>query len=282
MLNLRSALFSEITNSKQYYNNTDTFLLEKETYISSYKDTLTKLTSSSKIKNSINSIDKAKRIAMSYSINSSKKFEHKNLISKISKLREGYGVCSDHSEVFLALSHIYGLTSREVHNTEHTFNEFYAEELKKWIWIDSQFALMAFQNGNPLNLMEMKILYDKEIIPEFYFFGNSNFTASNGKPQTIKYYDNKNDFETIMMTKGNNVFEVDSYSNILASLPKGIKQIFLLLSNKQPDYLIYYSYGNDRINELIKLKNYFYGYIIVWLIGNLSIVILKLNKRNLI
>ena len=278
MLNFRTAIFSELTNYEDQFYNHEDFISEKPNNISLYLETLIQLTPNVNTNRHNTSIDKAKQITMSYSINGSKRIEHANIASKIKNLRRGYGVCSDHSEIFLALSHVYGLKSREVHNTEHTFNEFYSKELEKWVWIDTQFGLLAKQDNKYLNLLDMKKLYDKNIIPYFQFFGDSNFSAYNRKPETIKFYNSKEDFRTIMLTKGNNVFEVENYSNNLSLLPKSLKQFFLLLSNIQPSYQIFYSYENDRINELKKITNYFYGFVFIWLFSNILIIFREKKK----
>ena len=168
---------------------------------------------------------------------------------------DGMGCCSDHSEVFIALSHVLGLNSREVSHTGHTFNEIYDPDVNKWLWIDTQYALMAKDDeGNYLSLLEMmKRMREGQQI-RYDFFGNSSHLFSRSLPNEHIHYDSKDDFEYIMLTLGDNVFSQDHFNGKLKFLPKSIRQIISLVLGMQPKHIIYAPEMNEKLNRLHSIK----------------------------
>jgi hypothetical protein len=76
------------------------------------------------------------------------------------------GRCSDYSEFFIAQSTFLDFKSREIKNKLHTTNEVYLPKLKKWIWIDSQFDLIATDSmGNVMNAYEIAHSTKIKLIP---------------------------------------------------------------------------------------------------------------------
>lgn len=206
----------------------------------------------------------------------------KNLMENFFWVKNGGGCCSDHSQVFLAILLSNGFVAREVHNLKHTFNEVYDRKNKKWIWIDSQFKLVAFNtSGVLLNMYEIFTYYqsNKKII--FSFFGDKN-DALYGKDvnKTISNSSDgsnwsKNDFSVLFFTNGNNVFR-ENYLNLkYFFLPREISQTIFLALGMRPNYL-YYDPLHVKKNTFNKVKVFLIGSILILLLGNL--LALKINR----
>ncbi len=163
-----------------------------------------------------------------------------DLIKNILWIMRGFGCCSDHSQVFIALSLIQGIGAREVHNIGgHTFNEYWDKGLNKWIWVDPQYALMATDsNGNYLGILEIqKLIADREPV-NWDFFGTSQHVLSRVAIEDIAYY-KPSSFKGLQMTLGNNVFQEDLWNHRLSFLPREIVQGVLLVVGIKPGYAYY-------------------------------------------
>ena len=279
IINLRTVFFSSITEKSVDFYNDENFIYEEKSFINEYKDEMLTILSDLEITKDDNSIDKAKKITLSFSKNGGYPIHSIDLKKKINKLSQSKGWCSDHSEAFIAVSHLFGLKTREVHNSYHTFNEFYSDEYKKWIWIDSQFALMAYEKNIPLNLLEIKKLYDLDKKLEWKCFGDSNFYLFDHKVSSLVYYDEKEDFEVLMLTNGNNVFENDIENKKLSLFHKTIRQLILLTKGIQPEYKIFHTYKGEKLKLLETTKIIANLILVLWLISNIWIFILKLKDK---
>jgi len=184
----------------------------------------------------------------------------------------GKGCCSDHSQVLIAYSLLANINTREVHNIAHTFNEYYDRQLKKWVWIDPQYCLMAKDsNNNYLSLLEIQNSFKNNITPKWKFFGTEIHTANSVAPELINNYFSKPAFEVIRMTLGNNVFTVDSVNQKLNKIPRNIRQLYLLTMKKQPQW-VYHS-SENKINYYFKLIKYtFFTFISSWFILNIFLI----------
>jgi len=153
---------------------------------------------------------------------------------------QGYGCCSDHTEVFLALASWYGLIAREVHKEGHSFAEYYDRQARKWVWIDPEYALMAADAGGAyLSLMELRQHYYGGEAFRFICFGTAYHRFTHEDPRTMAYFDAREDFADIIMTLGNNVVEQDRFDRKVSFLPKPARQLLALVSGVQPGYLMY-------------------------------------------
>lgn len=256
-IDIRWILFARRVQSKTAFlyppeklaDSLSDFILYKNKYLQDIIDnhTISRLISK-KTDDSIGTIRKVEMISLSYSKNGGPGCGENsdNLIENIKWISKdnGHGCCSDHAQTFLALSIINGVFSREVHHISHTFNEFYDPYWKKWIWIDSQFCLMAQNSkGEYLSFYELNSIIERKEKFRWVFFGTSKHKFYSIKPSDDIEYQYSN-FETMIMTLGNNVFEVDHYNQKLSWLPKEIKQFVLLILKKQPRYLVYDPYNN--------------------------------------
>ena len=116
---------------------------------------------------------KSKLIALSYSKYGGNGcgYYNEDLINKINWVAKGGGCCSDHSMVFLCLSLLNGINSREVSNMNHTFNEFWDPIKCKWIFIDTEYLVMAQDSsGNYLSTLEIFQAKKKRFESYFRFF----------------------------------------------------------------------------------------------------------------
>ena len=254
---IRDSLFSQITSDPEVFKATEqqladryAFLIEKkdmvDTYVSQLSGKISYLDLDVKQQlQKIRSIpEQAKFITLLYSKNGGGDIcgDFTSLTQSMSMINQGngYGCCSDHSEVFLALSHIYGLTSREITHKMHAFNEVYDSDKRKWLWVDSQYALMAKDaRGEYLSAMEVKEFLDNGKKIDYEFFGTEYHTFQNGSPSKHPYFSDPKSFSYLSMPLGNNVYHLDSFYQRMRFFPKTVQQFVALLLGKQPGYLVY-------------------------------------------
>jgi len=147
-------------------------------------------------------------------------------------------------------------------------NEFYSQKLSKWVWIDPQHAIMAKgSSGEYLSLTELRNYYFLGKNVDYEFFGTKNHFLYKKNPYDLEYYDSKEDFSDIMITKGNNVFEEDNFHIMFGSMPKSIIQFIALSVGKQPSYLMLID-GNTVRNHTLFYKYFFILSVGFILIGN--------------
>ncbi len=196
-----------------------------------------------------------------------------NLRENICSVAMGRGCCSDHAQVFMALSIINGIIPREVSHFSHTFNEYWDTALNQWVWVDPQFALMARDSlGRYLGLADIyqNMQAGKAVVWEF--FGNYNHLFFRQPPEEHPYYQ-KDQFNTLVMTLGNNVFQMDYYNQKLQFLPRAIRQFFLLSIGIQPSYAYYEGEmeGAQSLSAMLwpyKMIIWTYaGFNVLWLFG---------------
>jgi len=258
IVNIRQALFSRVTARDDIFTaSPDTltrlykFKIEpeqlKKEFSSLLKDVKYVQDSQRLIESQKDEIEKAKSIILLFQKEEEEKqAEFPSLIEKIRTFTKPnvYGDCSDNAEVFIALGSFFGLTVREVHNTVHVFNEMYDHHLHKWVWIDPENAIMAKNvQGEYLSLVEMARLYGKNEKIDYELFGK-NKDPEMEKNYFYHYYNGKEKFSYIMMTLGNNIYEVDKYSGRMRFLPKLFREFIILASNIKPHYVIYSSNRN--------------------------------------
>ncbi|ODS41284.1 MAG: hypothetical protein A7315_02100 [Candidatus Altiarchaeales archaeon WOR_SM1_79] len=287
LIDVRTALFSDYTSDRNTFSSDpdqlikmgflkdDPGLSEVETKrISIEVDYIKNALTNESLLHS-DHITKAKKIALLYSRNGGPGCgTHVDLVDQFRRLPKGYGCCSDHSQAFIALSSMLGLEAREVHTSLHTFNEFYDYEKGRWIWIDTQYAILAQNNmGEYLSLLEIRDLYMNEERVNFVFFGSDVHLFSNRSPYTHRYYANKKAFYDISVTRGNNVLEQDIIDREYSYVPKFIRQFFGITLGKYPRYLSYVD-DNAKTAQIHKRNKYYYltagGLIIIFGIISVS------------
>ena len=283
LIDIRQSLFTEITDNPEVFEITKmtaakkySFLIENKSVIRDYSQRVKENVNYIKpeVIDKLQTMDTAKKaqfITLLYSKNGGPGCgNYKDLMHNILRLDDnnGMGCCSDHAEVFIALSHIFGLNSREVHHTNHTFNEVYDPDINKWLWIDTQFAIMAKDDkNNYLSLLEMTRYVNKGKQISYDFFGNASHTFSRLLPIEHEYYDSKDDFEYIELTLGDNVFSQDHFNKKIIFLPKPIRQIIALVQGIQPKYITY----TPKMTKTLKRFHYI-KIIVIILVLTLSVI----------
>jgi hypothetical protein len=253
IVNFRQALFSSMTANDDIFSASPDILISrygfktepkqlKEEFYSSLANIGYVQNGRRAIEGQKDEINKAKSVVLLFQKEDEDKLaDFPSFLEEIKTFAEPnvYGDCSDNAEVFAALGSFFGLTVREVHNTVHVFSEMYDHDLHKWIWIDPENAIMARNDkGEYLSLVEMTQRYYKNEKINFELFGR-NKEPEMKKNYFYYYYDGKDKFSYIMMTLGNNFYQVDQYRNRLSFLPKIFRQFILLVGNIQPHYIIY-------------------------------------------
>jgi len=218
-------------------------------------------------------IEKAKSIILMFSKNGGADCASDiSLLDKIKRLPNGhgYGCCSDHAKVFIALSSVLGLTAREVHTVGHVTNEFYDYELSKWIWTDPLYAILARNDkGEYLSLMQIRDLYYNNKSVYYEFFGNKFHYFSKHNPAIFSLYD-KDRFSNIMITWGNNVFTEDKFNENLKFMPKFIRQFLGIKLGIVPLYIKYVDAHNTLDAHVLNEKKYIYnGIFISFVVGSI-------------
>lgn len=201
---------------------------------------------------SVNMEKRVQKITLTYSKNGGEGCGDlsDDLIESIKWLHsdKGHGCCSDHSQAFIAMCLVNQIFAREVHHASHTFNEYFDPKTGKWVWVDSQFCLMAKnEQGELMGIAEIYELFQKGQIPDWYFYGTSNhFLYHKVDIEKATKYFNKSEFGLIAMTLGNNVFENDHFNKKYSKLPREVRQGLLLLTGVQPSYLIFDPFNQKK------------------------------------
>lgn len=201
-------------------------------------------------------VARAKAIALLFSAGANRNCGASSLMENVRRLPEGEGCCSDHTEVFLALTSVLGVVARETRQTEHTHNEIYDPTAGRWIWIDPQYALLARDpaQGRYLSLLELRDHYIQGVPFEFEFFGTPNHEFATRSPYEGFYYDSPEDFTDVYFVRGNNIFQQDDFRASLGFLPKPAWQLAGMLVGSVPGFVIYSDAATSRPAELERLK----------------------------
>jgi hypothetical protein len=231
-------------------------------------------------------LDSSKEIALSFSKNGEDGGcgeKSDNLIENILWISQGHGhgCCSDHAQAFLAYSIYNGLTVREVNNLAHTFNEFYDYKYQKWVWIDPEFCLLArSRNGEYLSSLDILDFYAHHKPFDYIFFGNINHILFH-KP-IFPTYDGLGGLEpfgAIIITNGNNVFEVNYWNAKLTILPRSVRQFLLISCGIQPGYLLY-NPNRSIWEKLLFIKGLILIFLVLLIYSNIRLWRFMTKKFN--
>lgn len=190
-------------------------------------------------------VARARAIALLYSVNGGAicgGFD--GLLDSLQRMPQGFGCCSDHGEGFLALGQALGLQVREVHHTEHAFNEFWVPALGKWVFIDTQYALMARDpDGTWLGAFEIRERLREGRPFDYDFFGGPSHHFAKGfpwkSPWDSPYYKDIEGFKNLRLIWGSNVYEQDRFEQRLAFLPRAARHAIGHAAGIFPPRMIY-------------------------------------------
>ena len=223
--------------------------------------------------------EKAKLIAISFSRNGalgdptmvdSRQFDKSaDLLFKLSTINEPRGLCSDHQQVFTALANVVGLDCMEV-NCAHNTCAVYAPELKKWLWIDPQFALMAkTPDGQYMSPLEVRDANLNGQAFAYDFFGTPDHLFSKIDPRSYEIYRPDTFCPVFGIEWGNDELTRDSYDHPFLFFPKSIRQFITIMIGVHPTYRVL---ADDpaTIAHYTRIKWACYAVIFLLLVGNLA------------
>ena len=147
--------------------------------------------------------------------------------------------CSDYAQNFLALAQAVGLFAREVRIASHVFAEVYDPKGKRWIWVDPQLGALAEKEGKPLSLLELR---EAVLNGGFFVFRDlrRGDRYSYGKmPEWMAPFYKRDNFKTIRMLMGNNLYSEYAFEERISFLPKAIRQLLSYAAGVKPRTLIF-------------------------------------------
>lgn len=161
------------------------------------------------------------------------------LSDKITEARLGHGFCSDHVEIFLALSELRGFFAREVQNEVHSFADFFSPVHSKWIWVDPLFAIMATdERGSYLSSLEIRDRRVSGLPVRYQFFGTAdNSVRSETDSRFKRTYGESSFFRRYVLTYGNNVLTEMEQTEAMPILPWEIRQLLLYGRGTKPRFV---------------------------------------------
>ena len=186
-------------------------------------------------------VDRAKAIVLSFARSGDNRPIYRMaLLDKVVETQRGSGFCSDHVEIFLALSAVNGLAAREVQNDVHGFADFFSRTRSKWIFVDPQYGILATDEvGTYLSSLELRQRRLTGLPVRFVFFGTADGTIkSEEDPRFRALYGGASRFKRYVLTYGNNVLTEASRSESVAFLPWEARQLLLYASATKPHLVV--------------------------------------------
>jgi hypothetical protein len=232
-----------------------------------------------KLQNTSSTVEKAKLIALSFSRNGSPHdadgnptslfTNHADLLFKLTTIMEPRGCCSDHTQVFTALAAVAGIDSMVV-TCAHSTCGVYCPELKKWVWIDPEFAMLAkTHDGEYLSPLEVRNANLHGDSFDYEFFGTPDHLFAKMDPRTHEYYRPETFCPVFGVEWGNNELIRNKYDHRYLFLPKSIRQIFEIAFGLHPTY----RYLDDDpviVAKYFRIRVASYFAIFLFLVGNLA------------
>ena len=230
-------------------------------------------------------VARARAIALLYSVNGGSicgGFD--GLLDSLQRMPQGLGCCSDHGEGFLALGQALGLQVREVHHTEHAFDEFWVPALGKWVFIDTQYAVMARDpDGTWLGAFEIRERLREGKPFDYDFFGGPRHHFAKGfpwkSPWESPYYKDIEGFKNLRLIWGSNIYEQDRFEARLAWMPRAGRHVIGHLLGVFPPRVIYEDAVTTDAAQLARKRNVVTALAVFLPIGTLLPPLLLLRGR---
>lgn len=226
-------------------------------------------------------IARARAIALLYSVNGGNicgGFD--DLHDALVRLPQGYGCCSDHAEAFLALGPALGLDVREAYHSEHAFNEVWVPALGKWVFIDTQYALMAKDpDGTYLGVFEIRERLRTGAKFEYEFFGKPAHWFATHSPWDFDYYKDIHGFANLRIIWGSNIYEQDDFEKRTAFLPRAARHVVGHVLGIFPPRLIYEDAEADEPAHLRRKKGVVLSLAVLLPLGTIIPPLLLRSRR---
>jgi hypothetical protein len=211
-------------------------------------------------------IPRARAIAMLYSVNGNRGpicGGFPNLVEQLRGLPQGFGCCSDHAEAFLALGEALGLDVRETYTSLHSFNEFWDPAKHKWIFIDSQFALMAKDpDGTYLSAFEIRERLRTGQKFDYDFFGKPVHWFATHDPRDMDFYRDIRSFANLRVVWGNDIIRQDAFETRTAFLPRPVRNLIGHWLGVMPARVMYVDASADEPELLHTRKHVIYALVL--------------------
>jgi transglutaminase-like putative cysteine protease len=154
----------------------------------------------------------------------------------LDKIRRA-GCCSDHAEVFVALSPLVGLTAREVHMAEHTLAELWLPAERRWVLIDPMFGYVVRDGGGrALSLSEVRRVELTHASPVHADAFRPVALTPDRAAFVARAYASAGPFERIAYTNGVDVLREDALRAALQPAPKVVARLVGALLGVTPTY----------------------------------------------
>jgi hypothetical protein len=147
------------------------------------------------------------------------------------------GCCSDHTEIFLSLSPLVGLTAREVGFDAHGVIEIFESKLGRWVMLDPTYGV-AFRSDSaspPLSLLDLRYLLLRGEHVARVDFAPAPFPHDVDSILVNIYTPSR--FHGAFFTNGVNVLEEDHLRGRLQWLPKPIVRLIGYAIGVTPGYI---------------------------------------------
>ncbi len=287
-VDIKLSLFSTfINNAKELQGSPEKlselgFLYDKSQFSSDFNSIDSTILYKYKLSIVTSNLNLVKKIVNSFSKGQSSDgcgFYSQDIIKNIEWVSQKHGCCSDYSQVFIALANLNGIFAREVHHESHTFNEYWDKDLNKWVWVDPNFLLMAKdEKGKYLSLFEIRDYFFSGKIPNWEFIGNENEIFFKNSASEHNYY-KPNQFQTLIYTNGNNVFQESEWNLKLNILPKEIRQFVLYIFKKIPRTILV-GENSQKLNYFKRLNLFSYTFLILWMLLNFFLIRKLINIKR--
>lgn len=187
---------------------------------------------------------------------------YRDLLDNVQRLPrgDGLGCCSDHVQVLIAIGSTLGLFVRQVHHVSHTMAEVWVASLGQWVFVDPHYAVMARDPGGRwLSLLELRERVFAGAPVDWVFIGTEHHRFATIRPQDFELYDSPDDFATIKLLFGNDVFDEDRLDRSLAWLPRPARQLVGLATGRLPGVRMFDDARTDEPRELARRRTRYLG-----------------------
>ncbi len=210
---------------------------------------------------------------------------YRDLLDNVQRLPrgDGFGCCSDHVQVLIALGSSLGLFVRQVHHVAHTMAEVWVPSLGQWVFVDPHYAVMARDpDGRYLSLLQVRERYFTGARVEWDFIGTPHHRFATIRPRDFELYDAPDDFATVKLLWGNNVFREDRLDRRLRWLPRPARQLVGLVAGELPPFRVFDDARTHAGAELARLRRIYLGVVGALVVGTLAppLLLLVLAERR--